>query len=75
MNEFPMPFGGIQIIVDLNPWELHVALSYLTAPAPLGCGHVHNFAVEMDHYIALNHRPRIYTTPLGAECIARVVNA
>jgi hypothetical protein len=70
-GEFPMPFGGIDTVIPLTPWQFKLALEYLTDPR--GCGHVHNFAVEMDHSVAQNHAPRIWTTKLGAECVQRIL--
>jgi hypothetical protein len=75
MDNFPLPFSGISVVIDMSPFELATALMQLTDPR--GCqsiGHQHNFAIEMDHWRGA-HRPRIYTTRQGAECIERVLAA
>lgn len=60
---FPTPFAGIEGYVEVDDVALHSALSAL-----ITCGHQHNFAVELDVDVDKN---RIYTSTMGAQCIAK----
>lgn len=59
-DPFPLPFSGIDYVVELDAEQLPDMLTYLAT----GCGHQHNFAVQTDA-----KRPAIWTTSLGTQCI------